>query len=134
KLIETKENIKVNRSGIGIPQGSSVSGLLANVYLFNFDKKIAQITSKMKHGYYRRYSDDILIVCPTPESKKLYELCKEMLKEHGLKIKPSKTEAFTYSRGQLKNTIESIEPMLENRPRDMQYLGLHWDGKRIILR
>ncbi|MDB5161221.1 MAG: hypothetical protein JWO96_601 [Candidatus Saccharibacteria bacterium] len=134
KIIETTKNVRTNKSGVGIPQGSSVSGLLANVYLFNFDKDLVQMISGMKNGYYRRYSDDILIVCPTSEASKIYESCKEMLKENGLKIKPTKTEAFTYHNGQLTNTINSIEPTLENRPRDMQYLGLHWDGTRIILR
>jgi len=47
----------------GIPQGSPISSVLANIYLLNFDQEINGFVTKIG-GIYRRYSDDIVVVCP----------------------------------------------------------------------
>ena len=56
--------IRVNRNPYGIPQGSPMSALLSNIFLFEFDKAIATKV-KADGGLYRRYSDDILLVIPS---------------------------------------------------------------------
>lgn len=48
---------------IGIPQGLPISAVLANLYLFDFDLEIVNRWVKPQNVYYRRYSDDIFIVC-----------------------------------------------------------------------
>ena len=133
-LIDNKKFIRQNKSGVGIPQGSPVSGLLANIYLNEFDKTMAKLIEKMEGGYYRRYSDDILVVCPTSNAKGVYMQCKKLLADAGLKIKGAKTEAFDYKNGRLVNSIGIIEPYAKPSRDRMQYLGLEWDGKQIILR
>ena len=57
-------NKKVN---IGIPQGLPISTVLANLYLLDFDRKLIDKLVKDKGVYYRRYSDDILVVCSIKE-------------------------------------------------------------------
>ena len=52
-----KEKIQV-----GIPQGLPISAVLANLYLLDFDKNILDKVVKGKGGFYRRYSDDIIII------------------------------------------------------------------------
>ncbi|HEX8015252.1 MAG TPA: reverse transcriptase domain-containing protein, partial [Flavobacterium sp.] len=47
----------------GIPQGLPISAVLANLYLFDFDLDIVNRWVKPHNVYYRRYSDDIFIVC-----------------------------------------------------------------------
>jgi hypothetical protein len=46
----------------GIPQGSAMSALLSNVYLIDFDEYLQILGQKMGFAY-RRYCDDILIIC-----------------------------------------------------------------------
>jgi retron-type reverse transcriptase len=46
-------------NSIGVPQGLSISNILANIYFFPIDN----IFSKKSHIKYFRYVDDILILC-----------------------------------------------------------------------
>lgn len=48
-----------NSNGIGVPQGLSISNILANIYMYNFD---TEHKSEKKYSYFR-YVDDILILC-----------------------------------------------------------------------
>ena len=64
-ISEKKELIKKNPNLTkGLPQGTNLSGTLANIYMLNFDLTIQDFVDKSK-GYYRRYSDDILILVNT---------------------------------------------------------------------
>jgi hypothetical protein len=54
---------KQHSESFGIPQGSPISDLLANIYLVDFDCEIQSLVSSVG-GVYRRYSDDILIILP----------------------------------------------------------------------
>lgn len=56
----------------GVPQGISISNILANIYLEDADKKF----SKKKNIEYFRYVDDILILCNEKDVKKIKELIK----------------------------------------------------------
>ena len=52
---------------IGIPEGISISSILANIYLMDLDKKY----SNSKNFSYHRYVDDILILCKSTEIDKI---------------------------------------------------------------
>ncbi|MFM7855164.1 MAG: reverse transcriptase domain-containing protein, partial [Flammeovirgaceae bacterium] len=65
--IAAKKLIKVNpkdKQGNqkGIPQGTPISAFLANLYLLQFDKYIIEEYVKKEGCFYRRYSDDIILV------------------------------------------------------------------------
>lgn len=74
----TKEQYNINRSQIkpnlnhyGIPQGSPISGMLANLYMLEVDKNINELV-KAYCGFYMRYSDDFMVVLPnSPDSEAL---------------------------------------------------------------
>ena len=51
------------KRNLGIPQGGVLSGLLANLYLYNFDKYIINNLSKKYDIKYIRYADDFIILC-----------------------------------------------------------------------
>jgi group II intron reverse transcriptase/maturase len=80
----------------GIPQGSPISPILANLFLDELDEEM------LKKGYkYVRYADDFIILCKTPErAKELLEFTEEKLSEMLLKLDErdviSFDEGFTY--------------------------------------
>ncbi|MFM9403722.1 reverse transcriptase domain-containing protein [Myroides odoratimimus] len=72
---------------IGVPQGLSISNILAQIYLLDFDK----IISKRKY-FYRRYVDDILLIHSAPISDyRINNFIKE-LKSLKLVVNSAKTE------------------------------------------
>jgi len=67
----------------GIPQGSPISSVLANIYLLHFDKTINKFISD-NGGIYRRYSDDMVVVCPLNIKEKLSELVYKEIEKYKL--------------------------------------------------
>ena len=82
------ESIKVIDRGI--PQGSPISPVLANLFLDELDEAI------LKKGYkYVRYADDFLILCKTPEkAKQSLEFTNEILDEMFLKLDEADVVSF----------------------------------------
>ncbi|OCQ23408.1 hypothetical protein A7985_05570 [Pseudoalteromonas luteoviolacea] len=76
----------------GVPQGLSISNILAEIYLFDFDKYFKNLDDI----FYTRYVDDILIFCPANKVKAISHKCIEMLKDlslnpHDLEVEGSKS-------------------------------------------
>lgn len=109
--------INVNRSGIGIPQGTPISSPLANLYLLDFDTAMAAHAREVG-GFYRRYSDDILFICQEPHVNAAGDHIEELLKIEKLEISRDKTEQTLFQPGS---------------PNAAQYLGfrLHPSGASI---
>ncbi len=102
----TPEQFKENRSLIqkhvdpyGIPQGSPISGILANVYMLDVDKQINDAVNKLG-GMYIRYSDDFMIILPdAPEidaAKELKRIADMVKHAPRLTLEPSKTQYFHF--------------------------------------
>lgn len=76
---------------IGVPQGLSISNVLAEIYMMEVDKKLK------KHGiFYKRYVDDVLIFCKEKDAQKIYkdfvqEATKIGLNVHDLEQNSDKT-------------------------------------------
>ena len=106
----------------GIPQGTPVSGLYANVYLRSFDREMIALCSKYG-GSYRRYSDDIAVVLPLgAKASHVVAVVEKMLADFGLAMSVEKTETADFSGGRL----ISAKPI--------QYLGFTFDGHRTLIR
>ncbi len=82
------ESVKVIDKGI--PQGSSISPVLANLFLDELDEAM------LKKGYrYIRYADDFVILCRSPEeAKQSLNFTNEMLEEMLLKLDESDIVSF----------------------------------------
>lgn len=123
--IKKSKLIHKNKSGKGIPQGSTISGLLANIYMFDFDSKIKATVEGMD-GYYLRYSDDIAILVRPSRLKEIYRKVQELIAIEALRMNTRKTDCFIYrqSSGHYVNAIRQIEPDdTLNLKRYPQYLG-----------
>ena len=141
KKIDPKFNsiVHKNNSGMGIPQGSPISDIIANLYLETFDRKILQKLDTYKFGYYRRYSDDILIVCPVEKAEEIYQFAMESIKDELLKIKPSKSEAVIIeskakSVKDITYQLTGHDQHLNSTREAFQYLGFEIDANDMHIR
>lgn len=91
ELKATSINITANAANQGIPQGTPISSPLANLYLRDFDVEIAAHARELC-GFYRRYSDDILFICPEPNAHAAEAHIESTLKKEKLEISAGKTE------------------------------------------
>lgn len=129
KLIKNKSDLKIK----GIPQGTAISGMLSNIFMIDFDKKLESYAKNL-NGIYRRYSDDIIICIPNfDDLTKLEKFVEETLKHESndsLSLNPKKTEKRLF-----KN--ETGLPMITDESgkiKKIQYLGVEFDGQSIVLR
>lgn len=106
----------------GIPQGTPVSGLYANIYLRAFDRQMIR-WCKQHDGSYRRYSDDIAIVLPLgTKCRHVVAVVEKMLADVCLAMSVDKTETADFEDG----LLTSAEPI--------QYLGFTFDGRETLIR
>ncbi len=94
-----KDEIRPN--DIGIPQGLSISNILANIYLFAIDEKYSNRASLK----YFRYVDDILVLCKCNELEsirlEIVSDCKKLqliihIDDHEKSLSCSICEGFSY--------------------------------------
>ena len=121
--------IKKNRK-IGIPQGASVSDVLSNIYMLDFDSGIAKAIAALG-GIYKRYCDDIIVVVPIADYQKVQDTIFNKIKELNLIINPSKTELKEFNR--LNGKLECCD-ILTGQKSKLQYLGAEFDGENFYLR
>lgn len=88
--------IKQNPDKFGIPQGTPISSALSNLYMIDFDAKLLAFCNSIG-GLYRRYADDILVVCPPAHAAAAEALVTAALGAEKLAINPDKTERKTFS-------------------------------------
>lgn len=129
-----KNEHKVNNEPSGIPHGLPLSALMANVYMLPFDKKMIDELVISKTCFYRRYSDDLVLVCDQSEIEFVENFVMEKVKQIKLKIAPEKTEKFIF-----KNTNNRIEcykmgseGLISNSY--LQYLGFDFYGYKTLIK
>lgn len=126
--------INVNTKCCGIPQGLPISGTLANLVLIDLDTRMHAACEALG-GVYRRYSDDILLICPAGASAVLERLLKDELAALELRYQDDKTVRRSFKRGTdgvLRSTVSGGEDAGKERP--LPYLGFDFDGQRVLLR
>lgn len=122
--------IHKNELSVGIPQGLPISSVLANIYMWRFDRAFFDYLKSIG-GYYRRYSDDIIIVCDRNKRDKVLSMLKTLISNEELIIAEEKTNIYSVKAeaGQLK-----ITDVQTNRESVIEYLGLSFDGEVIRLK
>ncbi|TNV22814.1 reverse transcriptase [Buttiauxella sp. B2] len=81
---ETKGSKGVIKNSIGVPQGLSISNVLAEIALQNVDTEINLVTDI----WYKRYVDDILILTPTGRAVEMANIIVKKLESIGLSPHP----------------------------------------------
>lgn len=125
-------------SPVGIPQGLPISAVLANLYLLEFDLRIIEEVVKKHHAFYRRYSDDIIIICNRNDRKKIEKLVVELILESKVEMSPDKTEIFDFSLLD-KNGIETLHSSKVSRfdkkiGVPFTYLGFEFYGNKTLIK
>ena len=125
--------VKENLSNKGIPQGSPISGLLANISLIDFDNDIRVAFPDV---FYRRYSDDLVFVCHSSYKDQLLEFIDGKIKEAFLKINPKKSFISYFKKVRGNVICEKVTNGLgkELGRNYVDYLGLEFNGQKIFLR
>lgn len=132
KTKKLKDGTIISRN-FGIPQGSPISSVLANIYLLYFDKIINKFISQHK-GIYRRYSDDIVIVCPLKAKDDLKEIVYREIKNYDLEIQKSKTQIFHFKREEGKLLCGQEFEGVINWNKNFIYLGFEFNGSNVFLK
>lgn len=106
----------------GIPQGTPISAVASNLYMVDFDEAAKTYCDGIR-ALYRRYSDDILVICNSNQVEVVEAEVMRLIASELLEINTDKTERTDF--GGLEH--------LPKPPRAAQYLGftLHEDGPTI---
>lgn len=121
--VRSKKLIKVHKFSYGIPQGTPLSAMLSNIYMFEFDRKMQEFASQC-HGTYFRYCDDMLFIVPIGLRTKTEQFAMTQIQALNLTINPKKTEIRTF-----KFNGHSLEA-----DKHLQYLGFMFNGENIYIR
>lgn len=113
-----------------IPQWSPISPVLANIYLAWFDNSINGYISWL-WWIYKRYADDILIVCSTEQKEWIEKFIMDKIWEVNLTIQEKKTDWFIFNKGII---VKRKGYEKSNSHRSLQYLWFDFDGTRIYIR
>ena len=108
---------------IGIPQGSPISAVLANIYMFDFDVAINRALNNL-NGKYFRYCDDILCIVPLDADIDIPSLIITELANIELELNTSKSDSAIFSQKDDKIKCN----------KNIQYLGFIFDGVNIAIR
>ncbi|GAP00235.1 reverse transcriptase domain-containing protein [Fructobacillus ficulneus] len=130
-----KNKKKFHTNRIGIPQGTSLSALLANIYMMKFDLKICLLIEKLG-GLYRRYSDDFIIVLPgksvsqNQAEKILEQIIIISEQDLFLTIERHKTNFYKFEN----HSFQKISNSISQQQTTLNYLGFRFTGHSVYLR
>jgi hypothetical protein len=132
-----KKYIKPHNKIFGIPQGSSISAILSNIYMLEFDKKLNDYVNSL-NGLYMRYSDDFIIVLPqdnTDVFKEQFNYINSLIKfVPRLDLQPDKTQVFNFENKILTSFNELVLEGIKNNRGLLNYLGFTFDGNVATIR
>ncbi|PJN92934.1 hypothetical protein CNY89_25250, partial [Amaricoccus sp. HAR-UPW-R2A-40] len=91
--------VRTHDQTFGIPQGTPISGLYANIYLRTFDREMIAWCARLG-GSYRRYSDDIAVILPLgAKVRHVVAVVEKMLADYGLAMSVDKTDSADFKGG-----------------------------------
>jgi hypothetical protein len=128
--------IQKNGFDFGIPQGTPISDLIANIYLMDFDQLIHAWAIE-KGGFYRRYSDDIVVVIPRSDSgdpNEAKNFLQSEIKKHGrqLRIQDRKVCVVEFLKSGDEQQFRHIYGSASRN--GLEYLGFEYNGVNVKIK
>jgi hypothetical protein len=110
---------------IGIPQGTPISAFLSNLYMLEFDRIMFEEIVVKKNGLYKRYSDDIVVICKPEFKNEIESIVLNTIKDKFfLTINKDKVDTSVFT--------ETKKGLTCDKP--LRYLGFEFDGKRALVK
>ena len=118
----------------GIPQGLPISAMLANLYMLPFDECIVEKLVEMKGCFYRRYSDDLVVICEINDIEETHKIILGEMEKIKLTISTDKTEKFRFKTINNKLECSKIrnDKLIANSY--LQYLGFDFYGHKTLIK
>ncbi|GFD75056.1 hypothetical protein KUL113_44760 [Tenacibaculum sp. KUL113] len=119
----------------GIPQGLPISALLANIYMLSFDEAIINKLTEKHNVFYRRYSDDIVVLCEENQIEFVENFIIDEVQKINLTISKEKTEKILFKK--YNNRLQSFKikndkTLQFNFP--LNYLGFEFYGYQTLIK
>ncbi|MDD2674785.1 MAG: reverse transcriptase domain-containing protein [Flavobacterium sp.] len=127
------DNLITKTKDFGIPQGSPISAILANIYMLDFDSAINKYLENIG-GIYRRYSDDMVAICPLDKKDEVIKAFNEEIINISLSIQSKKTQIFHFERQGRNLKCGQEFPNGINHNKNFIYLGLEFDGEDVKIK
>ena len=123
------------RSTRGIPQGLPISSILANLYLLDFDELMFETVVCQYGGLYRRYSDDIVVVCKESDWNILKNFVEASVQKFHLEISSAKTEVCFFRKSYGRMYSYSYDARRGEQPgAPFRYLGFEFYGEKVLVK
>lgn len=107
----------------GIPQGTPISAAASNLYMMEFDIEARRVCDQVG-AFYRRYSDDILVICKPDVSPMIEAEIMRLILNEKLEIAQHKTENTLFNK--INIGFRSVKAA--------QYLGFAFDETGATIR
>jgi hypothetical protein len=136
--IHKNQRLNKDKKLVGIPMGTAISPLLANLYMYDFDKWAIEEYASGGNGFYRRYSDDIVFVVKENKVAEILEKIDEKFEELSLKVSKDKTEVFRFKNFETRRKTRLQSYAIENGKEifnvPFNYLGFEFYGYQTLIK
>lgn len=134
-IIHKNQKKDNNKKLQGIPQGLPISALLANIYMLSFDETIINKLTEKHNIFYRRYSDDIVVLCEENQIEFVENFIIDEIQKIDLTISKEKTEKVLFKK--YNNRLQSFriknnQTLQFNFP--LNYLGFEFYGYQTLIK
>jgi hypothetical protein len=119
---------------VGIPQGLPISAVLANIYLLDFDRNILLDLVEKRGCYYRRYSDDIVIICNTEDLNYVRQYVYSEMEKSAVEISKDKTEEFVFKQENDRLQVYKLNGLQLQKDKPFIYLGFEYYGYKTLIK
>ncbi|MCO6173970.1 reverse transcriptase domain-containing protein [Flavobacterium sp. NRK F10] len=133
-IIIHKNQKKKDGKIVGIPQGLPISALLANMYMLPFDKEVYNELCIKSNVYYRRYSDDIIVICEENQTEFVESFILDQIKDIKLVISKEKTEKTIFKENNNKMECYNLKKDSIKKNIPLIYLGFEFYGDKTLVK